>query len=267
MQVYFPGQEEDEKIVIFVRRHWVTFLPSVIITLIMSLVPFISIIALNYFTDTTEYRDYIALALSAYLLFVATVFFVSWLDYYFDVIIITDERLVHIEQRALFNRQISELNLLRVQNVSTDIKGILPTFFDFGCLIVETAGETGIHDVANEESSNFTMENLPHPNQLAKTILHMHEEMIRTRGQAYATTQAEGEIHPHDTPDNITDNDNQPDDSSDDQKPPEGHNTSQDITQPSPPNPPSSSNHMQNITKMEQIADEGQLKDGETVDL
>lgn len=272
MHEFFPGQQEDEKIILFVRHHWITFLPSVVTSFVMTIIPFVIVLVASNYIALSDYRHYIVLAVSAYLLFVVTLTFVSWLDYYFDILIITDERLVHIEQNALFNRQISELNLLRIQNISTEVKGILPTFLDYGHLIVETAGETSPHEVANEEGSNFSMENTPHPNLLSKTILQLHDALIKTREHSQSTSEDVDQISPLPAKkDNDPTNPTPPaggasgryyEKNSDfygESDKPNSEDPAQDPQQEYKP--------PQEITKLEQIADEGQLKDGEIIDL
>jgi uncharacterized membrane protein YdbT with pleckstrin-like domain len=67
--------------------------------------------------------------------------FLVWIDYYFDVWIITNERIVNIEQKGLFNRHISELRFSRVQDVTASVDGLVPTMLNFGDVYVQTASE------------------------------------------------------------------------------------------------------------------------------
>ncbi len=278
---YFPGQGAQEKIHLFVRRHWVCFMPMGIICFMIVLIPALVYIIAHEFIPhmiTGPWKDYIILGISAYILLMCLVFIISWLDYYYDILIITDERMVHISQNGLFNRHISELNLLRVQNVSTKIKGLLPTFFDYGNLTVETAGYTGLSDEQATHVSDFSMENVPHPNHLSKIILNLHDEMVTRRQQSKGIPVAEGEIQ------RVNDTNQQPPDEFPPSNPP------QEQEQPPPPpeppspssqsdfpqrnlpdsslqNPPPSYHEPNQPTSLGQIADEGELKEGEIVDL
>ena len=78
--------------------------------------------------------------------------FIFWTDYYLDIWIITDHKLVDIEQRGLFRRQISILHLDKIQDVTSNVHGIFATFINYGNLHVQTAGQQRefiIHNVAN----------------------------------------------------------------------------------------------------------------------
>jgi uncharacterized membrane protein YdbT with pleckstrin-like domain len=48
---------------------------------------------------------------------------------------------VNIEQKGLFVRHISELNFSRIQDVTAEVEGILPTVLNYGDVLVQTAGE------------------------------------------------------------------------------------------------------------------------------
>ena len=76
-----------------------------------------------------------------FLLFIWIYGFVIWFDYYLDIWIITTHRIVNVEQKGLFSRQVSELKFNQIQDVSTDVKGFFPTILNFGDITVQTAAE------------------------------------------------------------------------------------------------------------------------------
>jgi uncharacterized membrane protein YdbT with pleckstrin-like domain len=87
--------------------------------------------------------------------------FLIWIDYYFDVWIITTERLINIEQKGLFSRKVSELTYPKVQDVTTSIKGFFPTVINYGDVLVQTAGET----------ENFLFRTVTDPQHIKKVIM------------------------------------------------------------------------------------------------
>src|SRR5690606_31415112 len=62
-------------------------------------------------------------------------------DYFLDVWIVTDQRIINIEQRGMFNREIAEHDLDKIQDVSGLQKGFFQTLFSYGYVHVQTAGE------------------------------------------------------------------------------------------------------------------------------
>ncbi len=57
-----------------------------------------------------------------------------------SVLLVTDLRVVDVEQRGFFDRTYSEVAYADVQDVTFRVKGIFPTVFRYGTLTIKTAG-------------------------------------------------------------------------------------------------------------------------------
>ncbi|HSX23489.1 MAG TPA: PH domain-containing protein [Candidatus Saccharimonadales bacterium] len=88
--------------------------------------------------------------------------------------IITDDSISQVLQIGLFRRQISELSMANIEDVTAEQNGILAELFGFGTLKAETAGER----------SNFHFLYCPEPNKYAQIILHARERFINEDPQA-----------------------------------------------------------------------------------
>lgn len=104
-------------------------------------------------------------------MFLWLIFFVLWIDYYFDAWIITDRRIVDIEQQGLFRRNVSELEHSKIQDVTTEIHGILPTILKYGFVYVQTAGKKG----------RFVFKEVPHPMFVRKLIVGLQKRISREK--------------------------------------------------------------------------------------
>ncbi len=167
----------DEKILLVIRRHWfvmvgptifggvILLFPSLFFTIAPRLFPAIG--------ENPALEPIINFYLSLYILMVLLYLFIFWSDYYLDIWIITTKRLIDIEQRGLFNRQISEMNLNNIQNVSVEIRGVIPTLLKFGNLRVETAGE-----------ESFTIRDAPNLYEAKDYILHHSAHLQKTPNSA-----------------------------------------------------------------------------------
>lgn len=78
-------------------------------------------------------------ALFLHVLWVAL--FVVLADFYLDVWVVTSERIIAVEQKGLFSRTVSECELTKVQDMTTDVRGIVATFLNYGNLNIRTASE------------------------------------------------------------------------------------------------------------------------------
>ena len=165
-QPVFPNQRDDERIFVFSRRHPVDFLPTFIIIVILFVLPIIFVSAIwsqppsSSVFDPLYIRDLIILTSLTYILILATVAITSWVNFYYNVLIVSDERIVEIAQRGLFSREIKELVFEQIEDVSSKTTGFLNTIFEAGELEIQTAGT----------QSNFHVSRIPRSDLIVEII-------------------------------------------------------------------------------------------------
>ncbi len=162
----FPGQQPMERIYLITRPHW--------ITLALKLAIWLVFVAVFIFLDAAVFSvlDQGSVAVvnvikSVYLMFLLAGLFTIWILYYLNYQIITNERVVDVDQKNILNRLTSELHLYNLQDVSVEVKGIIATVFDFGTVYIQTAGV----------KQNFEFEDIPNPHAVAKLILDLYEKL------------------------------------------------------------------------------------------
>lgn len=141
---HFQGQHENEQVLRIIHRHWFNIVIQFIFVVLCSFFILGSLSALPLlFPDMidTGAVPFFHFIQNTLFLFLWLFGFLVWIDYYFDVWIITNERIVNIEQKGLFNRHISELRFSRVQDVTASVDGLVPTMLNFGDVYVQTASE------------------------------------------------------------------------------------------------------------------------------
>jgi uncharacterized membrane protein YdbT with pleckstrin-like domain len=152
-------------------------MPTIVIILAMSLIPFVLLLGLNtsFSGSIGQFSNLIVILFTGYLLFLLTFTFGAWINFYYDIIFITNERIINVDQEGLLARKTSELSIRQVQNVSADVAGFLPSIFDYGVLVVETAGG-GTSDDPHMPGKQgyFTITAVPDPNRVARLILDLH---------------------------------------------------------------------------------------------
>ncbi len=166
----FIRQKSYEHIVRTVRRSFITFIPTILLTLILLAIPVI----LKFFFDalfpnflaSTPLLPLFILFVSVYYLSIGIFFYSSFVIFYLDMLVITNDRLLDIEQRNLFARSISETDLYQVQDVSSEVIGVFATIFNYGNVTIQTAGAV----------LKFMVHNVHDPNGLRDEILSLAEE-------------------------------------------------------------------------------------------
>ena len=166
---HLPGSDLQEKTILVYRRHLITLLPLLITAIVLVALPPGAYTAINYFRPDifAEQPNFVLFLLGASVFFIVGWLFLyqSFIDYWLDAFILSDKRILDIDQKGLFNRTVSELRLYRIQDVTAEIKGMLHTFLDYGEITVQTAGE----------QERFHFKDIPHPNTVAKQILEWSE--------------------------------------------------------------------------------------------
>jgi len=137
--------ESDEIILNQSRKHWFVFFVEVfgIIIAIFAPILFMSIATALPLHFTAE-GNVLALFLFAYVVWffcMWNILFIIWTDYYLDILIVTNKRILDIEQKGIFNREIATLRLSKIQDVTTEVSGFIATFFNFGDIHIQTAGQ------------------------------------------------------------------------------------------------------------------------------
>ena len=166
----FPGQRKNESVFIFLRRHYLAYLPFAAIFIFMIIIGIIMYLAVDNSTFFAGTLYNIGILVSNLFLLAAVSFsFVALLDFYFDVHIVTDTRIVDIDQNRLFHRQIDELSLEDVEDVSVILKGFLGTVFSYGSVEIQTAGS----------KPNFIFDDVPNPREVSQLILDLADQAKR----------------------------------------------------------------------------------------
>ncbi|MGB4076807.1 MAG: PH domain-containing protein, partial [Minisyncoccia bacterium] len=83
-------------------------------------------------------------------------------NHFLDQWIVTNERIIDIDQKDFWRREVSSTFLSHVQNVETEVHGFFHTLFGFGTVSVETAGA---------EVGRLRMTGLPGPSHVRDMIL------------------------------------------------------------------------------------------------
>lgn len=143
---------KDEKILMVLHRHWIVIFGRFLVGILLLILPAVlSAAAAVFGFDLALASPYLEFFGVIYLMIIMAALFMFWMDYYLDIWIITSERIVDIEQKSLFNREVSEFMLDKVQDITVEVPGMVATFLKYGNLIIQTAGE-----------QSFSVRQVPH---------------------------------------------------------------------------------------------------------
>lgn len=151
----FDGQRADESVEEVVKNHpFVLLLPGLKSTIIL-VIP-VAVLLFSGASTTFTFVAFIAVLLAF------AIFGKAYYEYSSSVLIITNIRIIYLDQKGFFKRKIIETNIEKIQDISSDTSGIIRTTLDFGDLIIRTAG-------AGKESE-IVVRNIASPYQIQQVI-------------------------------------------------------------------------------------------------
>ena len=172
---YFYSQQDDERVILVVRRHILELFPTFVIVGFIYLLVLLAIFVFPFvFTSLVTgfaYNFYV-LIVSLIALLNTVALFSVWTLHYLHVSILTNEHFVEINQSGIFSRRISELSLDKIQDVTSSQHGVFNSVFNIGTLLIETAGEV----------ENFELNYIPDPYQTSQKIMEIEEEFSKRHG-------------------------------------------------------------------------------------
>ncbi len=169
----FEGQDEGEKVLLLLRAHPITNLAWIIPAILLSFAPF-SIPGilkfLNLDISSIPQSFEIVFLIINYLL-VGVIVFEGFLNWYFNVYIVTDKNIIDVDFHSILFKNIDTAPLRNIEDTSASMGGLLSSIFEYGNVIVQTAGT----------SENIKLESVPKPHIVADFILD-HTHKIHTKG-------------------------------------------------------------------------------------
>lgn len=153
-----------------VRRHpWLLFVESAFLIVVVLLPPFIYFFVSNAASFASESSFYLFIFLYSFiLLFVLIAFMTIFTNFYLDVLLVTNERIIDVEQKRFFSRELATVALENIQDITVKVNGLLANFFGYGDLYIQTAAE----------SREFILKGIPDPEKFKKIIYDLHQAEV-----------------------------------------------------------------------------------------
>lgn len=171
--------DKDERLICEIRKHAIGlffiyltgFSIAIIITLVFGLVVSSEVLsqwASDIGTSSGTIKILTVIFSIVFISFILIAMTIQSILYSNNVIYVTSEKIAQILYINLFNRKISQLSIGDVQDVTVTQKGVLAHMFNFGTLVIETAGE----------QQNYTFTYIPDPYVHSKAIVGAHERNL-----------------------------------------------------------------------------------------
>lgn len=98
-------------------------------------------------------------------------FFYHYIMWYFTVYIVTTQRIRQVTQRGFFGKDVVELRLSKIQNISYNIPGFSGEVFGFGTIVIQTF------------VGDLVIRNVEHPDKTYNKLQDAVSNAVETQGE------------------------------------------------------------------------------------
>lgn len=158
--VCFEIQDEGENVVVFLRQHPIVNVPWILLVVLMLTLPSVFGLFPPYMMLPAGFQFVVNMG---WFLFVGGFGLAKFMGWFFNIYIITDERIVDVDFANIFFRKVSTAKIEEIQDVNITSKGALETFFGYGSVFIQTAAET----------PEFEFLSVPKPDLIGKILNRM----------------------------------------------------------------------------------------------
>ncbi len=161
-----------EKELMTIRRHWIVyvflgvyFLSAVILTIVLYIVFWFNILT--------------NMSMVVLWLFFSLFLYIEWLNHELDMYVVTNNRVIWIDQISFLNRTVSECNLWQVQEVNSKTSWLLANIFNYWTLSIQTAWN----------KTTLRMDFSPNAIQWARKVLNIVDDYRDKNGKLDETIE------------------------------------------------------------------------------
>jgi uncharacterized membrane protein YdbT with pleckstrin-like domain len=156
-KIRFETQDDTEQVILFLRQHPIVNLPWIFMVIFILTLPSVFIFFPPYANLPTNFQFVVTMGWYMFVFGYALAKFMGW---FFNIYILTDERVVDVDFQNIFFRKISTAKTEEIQDVNVQSSGSFETFFGYGSIFIQTAAEV----------SQFEFLAIPNPDKVGKII-------------------------------------------------------------------------------------------------
>jgi hypothetical protein len=112
--------------------------------------------------------EIITVSIGIYLLIVLALIIQAFVDFYLDLLIVTEDRVILVRQNGYFNQQIDESHISDIDEVGVDVSGIINSAIGCGNVIIHMGNDEAILTVADIQNAE----------KVSREIMQLHKTYI-----------------------------------------------------------------------------------------
>jgi len=161
----FEGQHTKEQVIAVIHRHWYALFWPVVKIFAGLILVFIVFRLAGFWSTFSWYIFFIWLVVGGiYIL-------ICWFNWARDKYILTDERILNLQQKSLFSRAVYETPYENIQDLSYEVNGFMATLLRYGNVRVQTAGT----------KEGIILEQVANPRKLKSKIVKIRDIVMKDK--------------------------------------------------------------------------------------
>jgi hypothetical protein len=161
-QLDFLGQDKGEEVLFVFRKHIIAMRKGFYMLLIPLVITSVPPLIWSYNLDL------FLLPIGGFALGLI-LFFYHYILWYFSIYIVTNQRIRQITQKGFFGKDIVELRLSKIQNISYSVPGFSGEVFKFGTIVIQTF------------VGDLIIRNVEHPDKIYEKLQNAVNDVSRDR--------------------------------------------------------------------------------------
>ncbi|OGH05150.1 MAG: hypothetical protein A2W22_05770 [Candidatus Levybacteria bacterium RBG_16_35_11] len=141
INVSFKEQEENEEIILLLRKHFVTNFYWIFLTVVLIFLPIIFFLNRSLFPVPPIPDKFNVMAFLLYFTIIGAYVYINFITWFFNTSLITQKRLVDVHFVDIIYHDMAVTRLNLIEDISFTQSGFIKSFFNYGDIYVQTAGE------------------------------------------------------------------------------------------------------------------------------
>jgi len=180
MKEDFPGQHKKEKLIKTFRKNIFTLYKKGLKFLLFLVVSIFFMVYISQLAILSFVSNYLNIAALLGIIFALSYGFYTWLTWYYNVYVLTSERIIEAHQKGLFNKEVKEIDLQKVQDITYSVSGFLSTVMELGNVKIKSVSGMEIE-----------MKNVSKPSVVREVIMKLIEKKGKSKKDLSADDIAE----------------------------------------------------------------------------
>ena len=163
--IKFVSQEENEKIILFLRRHFIKNLSWLSLGFILSFAPILLFYPFNIIEKLQAVLplSFAIVFLAFYYLIIIGYLFTNFITWFYNVGIVTTKQIIDIDFTDIMYREVAKARIQDVIDAEYTQGGFMHSFFNYGNVFIQTEGI----------KPNFEFHHIPNPDKTTDIIIDL----------------------------------------------------------------------------------------------